>query len=247
MLSIVTVILKSYQELERTLASLEHQNIEYFEHVVVASGFSFNEKLRLEDRWSSKNRRFLFDQDNSLYNAMNMGLRAAQGDWILFLNGGDILWSPDAISMVMERKRASCLAFCTAQRYGRDLYIRPPCRMTKGSVVGCGHQGFVAPLDSDKSKRIYYNESNPISADQEWIRENINHYGIDLHDKILSEFRLGGVSNRPSIRAFKLQLEAGNLLSAVKLLPKMFLYSLLRPRRYYNLMARFHRYKIVNQ
>lgn len=238
---------KSVPDIVKTSISVDQQDLIAYEHIVVASGFALEDKEVLLTSCKSPNRRFVFDQDKSLYNAMNIGLRAAKGGWMLFLNGGDILIGSDALSMISGKQGRSCIAFSTSQRYEEDLYIRPPCKIRNGSVLGCGHQGFVAPLDPDQSKRIYYNESNYISADQEWIRENIKRYGVELHDEVLSEFHLGGISNRPSIRAITLQLKAGKYRSVLKLIPKMVLYALVRPRRYYRLMARFNRYKIVNQ
>jgi len=247
MLSIVTIICGNLDDIEKTCASMDRQDSIAFQHIIVASGFSPEEKDLLLTRWHSTNRRFIFDQDRSLYNAMNIGLRAAKGSCVLFLNGGDVLVGSDALSMISGKQGKSCMAFSTAQRYEEDLYIRPPCRITNGSVTSCGHQGFVTPLDPSPAKRIYYNESNYISADQEWIRENIKHYGVDLHEEVLSVFQLGGISNRPSTRVIKLQLKAANYRSVVKLLAKIILYAFLRPRLYYYLMARFNRYKILDQ
>lgn len=245
MLTIISIIHKQLQDIEKTCGSVDIQGSSIFEHIIVASGFSAENKKILMKNWNSDNRKFIFDQDSSLYNAMNIGLNVAQGDWILFLNGGDVLFDASAIEMVIEKQKTSCLAFSTAQRFEQDLYIRPPCKIKRELISGCGHQGFVAPLDPDKSRRIYYNEANYISGDQEWIRLNIKRYGVDLHNEVLSEFHLGGISNRPSIRALTFQLKARNFRSVVKLLLKMVLYFLLHPRRYYKFMARFNRYKII--
>lgn len=247
MLSIVSIIYKNLQEIERTCVSVEQQGSGSLEHIVVASGFQPIDKDALLKRWESSHRTFIFDQDRSLYNAMNIGLAAAKGNCILFLNGGDTLASPKSLSMIIARQRKSCLAFSTAQRYEHDLYIRPPCKVRNGRILGFCHQGFVAPLDPDQSDRIYYNEQNYIAADQEWVRENIKRYGVELQDEVLSVFRLGGISNRPSFNALKLQLQSGNVRSALRLLPKLFLHYLVSPKRYYNLLARLNRYEVVKR
>ena len=247
MLTIISITYNSLKDIKKTCSSLDCQIFNAFEHIIVASGFSIEDKEVLLTSCKSPCRRFIFDQDKSLYNAMNIGLRAAKGGWVLFLNGGDVLVVSDALSIISGKQGKSCMAFSTAQRYEEDLYIRPPCRITNGSVTSCGHQGFVTPLDPVPAKRIYYNESNYISADQEWIRENIKHYGVEMHEEVLSEFHLGGISSRPSTRAIKLQLNAANYRSVVKLLAKIVLYAFLSPRLYYYLMARFNRYKIVDQ
>jgi glycosyltransferase involved in cell wall biosynthesis len=245
MISIVSIIYKNLTEIEKTCVSVDRQDARLLEHIIVAAGFSTEDKILLSNNWKSSNRIFIFDQDKSLYNAMNIGLIAAKGDSILFLNGGDTLKDHNSVSMIFNKQKFSCMAFSTLQRYGNSVYLRPPCKYRKRELVSCSHQGFVAPLDRDPSLRIRYNENSYISADQEWIRENVKRYGVDLHDEVLSEFQLGGLSNRPSLKALQLHLKSSDYLSVIKLFPKIILYFLLRPERYYRWLARFNRYKFL--
>jgi glycosyltransferase involved in cell wall biosynthesis len=245
LITVVSVVYKNLEDLERTCDSLDRQDVRLFEHIVVASGLSAHDRLSLLEEWNAYNRRFIFDQDSSLYNAMNIGLRVAKGDWIVFLNGGDRFASADTILTISQKARFSCMAFATAQVYEEDIYIRPPCSFRQGKVSSCGHQGFVVPLERDPSRRTYYDESNYIGADQEWIRINVDRYGLSLHNDILAYFFLGGLSNRPTVKALWLQIQSRNFDSALKLPVKLFLYALFGPRRYYRTLAMLKGYKVL--
>ena len=244
MLSIVSIVYKSVQDIDRTCASVSGQENECFEHIIVASGFSSENKKLILEKWSSKRRKFLFDLDKSIYDAMNIGMGAAKGSAIIYLNGGDVFSSKESVSVILKNFNLSCIAFSTSQIYGQYIYIRPPCKFRRGEVVNCAHQGFVSPLEIDKSKRIYYNENNYISADHEWILASIRRYGVILNNEILAEFFLGGISNKPSLKGLKLQLSSGNYCSFLKLIPKMILYVAIGSNRYYYVMAKFNKYEI---
>lgn len=104
MLSIVSIIRRNLDDIEKTCTSIDRQDSIAFEHVIVASGFTSKDKEPLLKRWDSVNRTFIFDQDKSLYNAMNIGLRAAKGSCVLFLNGGDVLVGSDALLMISGKQ-----------------------------------------------------------------------------------------------------------------------------------------------
>lgn len=89
-LSIITVTKGNKSELFRTIESIDKQNFLDLEHIVVEG--SPAEELPYEiELISSARRKFLVGLDNSLYDAMNLGLKVASGEYLLFLNAGDTL------------------------------------------------------------------------------------------------------------------------------------------------------------
>jgi glycosyltransferase involved in cell wall biosynthesis len=85
-LSIITVSLYCDDELFKTLKSVNEtfslfMNKSEVEHVIVCS-----EKMEYADEG---NRKYICAYPKGIYNAMNIGLNSAVGEWVWFLNAGD--------------------------------------------------------------------------------------------------------------------------------------------------------------
>jgi glycosyltransferase involved in cell wall biosynthesis len=103
LLSIVTVSLNAGTTIERTLASVALQHVNFgVEHICVDGGSSDNTRA-LIDQWALRNSRILriYEPDKGIFDAMNKGLRAAQGEYILFLNADDFLVARDSLALAL--------------------------------------------------------------------------------------------------------------------------------------------------
>jgi glycosyltransferase involved in cell wall biosynthesis len=107
LLSIVTVSLNAAATIERTLASVSLQQVAFgVEHICVDGGSSDGTR-EIIDRWvlrSSRIRR-IYEPDKGIFDAMNKGLGAAQGEYVLFLNADDFLVANDTLA----RALAGCM------------------------------------------------------------------------------------------------------------------------------------------
>ncbi|WP_275075986.1 glycosyltransferase family 2 protein [Providencia rettgeri] len=92
-LSIITVVFNNSLGLEKTINSLIEQDktpsleIEY----IVVDGNSKDKTLEIIKHYYNLNiiNKFISEDDNGIYDAMNKGIKLANGDWIIFLNSGD--------------------------------------------------------------------------------------------------------------------------------------------------------------
>jgi glycosyltransferase involved in cell wall biosynthesis len=103
LLSIVTVSLNAADTIERTLASVALQQVSFaVEHICVDGGSSDGTRAVI-DRWASRNSRILriYEPDRGIFDAMNKGLRAAQGEYVLFLNADDFLVARDSLALAL--------------------------------------------------------------------------------------------------------------------------------------------------
>ena len=103
LLSIVTVSLNADSTIERTLASVALQQVDFgVEHICVDGGSSDRTRAII-DRWALRNSRVLriYEPDKGIFDAMNKGLRAAQGEYVLFLNADDFLVARDSLALAL--------------------------------------------------------------------------------------------------------------------------------------------------
>lgn len=90
LVSIVTVVFRDREELEKILINVFSFNPDDFELVVI-DGASGDETVELLRQWDDKIDYWLSEPDSGIYDAMNKGARAATGFYLLHLNAGDRL------------------------------------------------------------------------------------------------------------------------------------------------------------
>jgi len=95
-LSIVTINYNDAVGLERTMASVLEQEFTDFEYIVIDGG-SNDGSLDVLKKEEKKLAYWVSEKDSGIYNAMNKGIAAAKGQFLLFLNGGDLLTSKTAL------------------------------------------------------------------------------------------------------------------------------------------------------
>ena len=100
-ISIITVCRNDRGGLEKTFASVRGQDCDAFEWWVV-DGNSHDGTVE----WLKNNHTFnggwISEPDNGIYDAMNKGIGLARGDYLLFINSGDLLAGPDVISKLVD-------------------------------------------------------------------------------------------------------------------------------------------------
>ena len=103
LVSIVTVCLNAATTIEGTLASVALQQSQFeFEHICVDGG-SADGTREIIDTWAARNPNIvrIYEPDNGIFDAMNKGLHAARGEYVLFLNADDFLASRVSVANAM--------------------------------------------------------------------------------------------------------------------------------------------------
>lgn len=89
-ISIVTVCRNSEKTIEKTIKSVLSQTYQTFEYIIV-DGASTDGTLNIVNKYKDKISKIISEPDLGIYDAMNKGIKAATGDYILFLNSDDEL------------------------------------------------------------------------------------------------------------------------------------------------------------
>lgn len=99
-LSVITVC---YNEpnLEKTCESIVNQTWQDFEWIVIDGG-SNQETQKIWDKYKYRIDKFVSEDDNGVYDAMNKGIKFANGEYLNFLNAGDSYIDKDTLKNVFE-------------------------------------------------------------------------------------------------------------------------------------------------
>lgn len=96
--SIITITYNAEDCLPATLSSVAQQSFRDFEHLII-DGASSDSTISLAENAGYPEIRILSEPDDGLYYAMNKGLKAAKGKYLLFMNAGDTFHSPDTLAL----------------------------------------------------------------------------------------------------------------------------------------------------
>lgn len=143
LLSIITINLNNSNGLLTTIESVLTQEFSDFEYIIIDGG-STDESLSIIEKYKSKIDIFISEPDSGIYNAMNKGLKFAQGEYILFLNSGDCFESNQTLVNIFNKYDNSDFIFgaITSSFLKRKESIFPPEKLTFSFLFrfGINHQ-----------------------------------------------------------------------------------------------------------
>ena len=205
-ISVITVCFNAEKVIEETMRSVlgqTYQNIEY----VIVDGCSEDKTMDIVRSYEFDQRvRVISEPDNGLYDAMNKGSMFASGDYIQFLNAGDLLIDKTVIEQVAGRIKESDADIV----YG-DIVYRYPDQSTNVRVYGqfcsslfyyllgdcINHQAIFARRECFRKHQ--FDLTYRICADREWmIRIKKAGYSFKALNMIICEYSLD--ENSTSIR-----------------------------------------------
>jgi glycosyltransferase involved in cell wall biosynthesis len=102
LVTIVTVVFNGQRDVARTIESVAAQDYERLEYIVI-DGKSTDGTLDIIQRYQQSIKTILSEPDSGVYDAMNKGIRLASGEFILFMNSGDMFASESALSSAMAQ------------------------------------------------------------------------------------------------------------------------------------------------
>ena len=105
LLTIITINYNNASGLKKTLESVSNQTSKSLEYIVV-DGNSIDGSVELVKEFDNNstvdNFLWISEPDSGIYNAMNKGIGLAKGEYIQFLNSGDILASNDVTEKMLQ-------------------------------------------------------------------------------------------------------------------------------------------------
>lgn len=99
--SIVTVCRNAETSIEKTILSVVGQTYANIEYIII-DAVSTDTTLAIVDKYRDKIATIVSEPDKGIYDAMNKGVSHATGEFVFFLNAGDLLISEYVIEKVNE-------------------------------------------------------------------------------------------------------------------------------------------------
>ena len=207
-LSIITINRNNAFGLRKTIESVLSQTYRDFEYIVV-DGASTDESVDvirasalqaegLDFKWIS-------EPDTGIYNAMNKGIRMANGEYLLFLNSGDFIIKNDAIEKVFDiRMEADIIvARCNVSDKGKIVWTSPyfNSKITLKDLffIGIPHQSTLIRRSLFEKYGVYREDFRYNSDIDFWYKSIVLGdaiaYGIDI---IVADYNLDGLSTKNS-------------------------------------------------
>ncbi len=116
-ISIVTVVYNAINDIDETILSILNQNYGCIEYIVIDGG-SDDGTVEIINNYTARIKYWCSEKDNGIYDAMNKAISHATGDFLIFINAGDILCSREIISNVVDK-----LIHKNYVYYGNALYV----------------------------------------------------------------------------------------------------------------------------
>ncbi len=129
--SVIVVVLNAREKITETLVSITAQT--QSPELVVVDGGSTDGTLEIIQAFRDRISVLIVEKDSGIYDAMNKGLRAATGEWVIFLNAGDTFASPGVLRHVAPALSPAhdvvCGAFTVYWRMHEVLYHQSRLRL----------------------------------------------------------------------------------------------------------------------
>ena len=197
--SIITINRNNESGLGATIESVFGQTFTGFEYIII-DGASTDRSVEVIKKYADRINYWISEPDNGIYNAMNKGIRQATGEYLLFLNSGDILHDPSVLQVLSGPDTFEDIIYGDIMYEGSEAPLIMPDKITLNTFLGpsIGHNASFIKAELFK-KHGLYNEKNKIVSDWEFFIDALLKSGCSYRhvNKIFTIYQKGGISVSP--------------------------------------------------
>jgi len=244
MLAIITIHKGKLFNLNKTIQSIISQTIWPDLYLIISKEFI---PTNIKKKFKKYKINYIECSDNSIFDAMNLGLSKSLNYRVLFLNSGDYFFNKFSIDIIrknIKKYQNKNIIFSSILEYQKLRFFEKKNYFFYEGYLP--HQSFIS-LNKKKdinNKKNFFDINNKIGADQKWMKNKINSYGcVRIYEK-LSIRSLGGISTNPNFSSIKKNL-THSYISFLKEIIKFFLKKLLKSTKYYRLIYKY-KYDVIN-
>ena len=171
--TVVTAVLNDAGHIEQTILSVISQTDIEIEYIIVDGG-SKDGTLELIGKYKDKISLLISEPDRGVYDAMNKGIKYSTGDFVYFLNSGDVLLNPSILSKIKFEDvnvRNTIIYGNVVVAYGNIEALEKPRPFFNSKMkfkgIGICHQSMFFPGELIRNEK--YDLSYKIAADYDLV------------------------------------------------------------------------------
>ena len=236
-INIISVSDGNEKELELTIKSVKNQIYNFYKHIIIAKKLS----KKFIIKYKSRKIIFIVGKDKSIYNAMNIGEKISFKKHTIYLNSGDVFFSNKTLEIISNKiaqTKNLNIQFVSILKFNKTLFY--PRKKYFYSAHACTHSSFIrSPIK--KKNIIFYDENFKITADGQWMKENIKLNGLKKFYIPITIFSLNGISTLPSIKTILIKKRVSLIdfykeiikYIILRLVSKKFFYLIIYSKKYF--------------
>lgn len=208
-ISIITVVRNGENHIEQTINSIINQTYNNIEYIIIDGGSTDNTKNIIR-KYNERIDYWISEPDNGIYDAMNKGILASTGNWIIFINSDDFLANNniinDSIPFLIESKNLVV--------YGKLSYILPSSEeiilgnewekiktdFRYKSMIGISHQATFH--SKELFRKSLYDTRYKLAADYDLLLNHLKTNEASFIPFIIAKMRFGGLSIQNYVGVF---------------------------------------------
>lgn len=196
--SIITINYNNREGLRRTIDSVTTQVFKDYEYIIIDGG-STDGSIDIIKEYATHITYWVSEPDNGIYNAMNKGIKVANGDYCLFLNSGDCLYDNYVIQRFnMHNSDKDIIVGKVFNLQTNSEIFLPPERdisLYHLFTSTVPHQGSL--IKTSIQKKNLYDESLKIVADWKFFVQTIiiSNCSIEYTNIPISKYDTKGISS----------------------------------------------------
>jgi len=200
-LSVITIVYNNVRDIERTVLSVLNQSYSNIEYLVI-DGASNDGTMDILRQYESRISRLVSEKDKGIYDAMNKGLALATGDYVLFMNSGDEIYSSKTVENIFASGDDADIYYGETEMFddswqslGRRRHKAPKAFTWKDFKYGMSisHQAIYIR----KSLTEPYDLTYKLSSDIDWILRAAKKAKKIVNVKaVVAKYLVGGMSKK---------------------------------------------------
>lgn len=213
-ITIITVVLNAEKYIIDTIKSVAEQSFQDYEHLIFDGG-SKDKTLDYINQYKHDKLKLIQEKDKGIYDAMNKAIKHAQGDWLYFLNAGDLLYNKDVLQQLFSEptyKEADLIS-----GYVKTMNDPTGISLLSGKKLSLSSFYFNIPVSHQGAfiKRYlfeeigFYHLQYTVVADQEWFVRffTLNHKKYIFTNEIFAWYETVGFSYNNRIKGLRQMID----------------------------------------
>jgi glycosyltransferase involved in cell wall biosynthesis len=200
-LSVITIVYNNVRDIERTVLSVLNQSYSNIEYLVI-DGASNDGTIDILRQYESRITKLVSEKDKGIYDAMNKGLALATGEYVLFMNSGDEIYSSKTVENIFASGDDADIYYGETEMFddawqslGRRRHKAPEAFTWKDFKYGMSisHQAIYIR----KSLTEPYDLTYKLSSDIDWILRAAKKAKKIVNVKaVVAKYLVGGMSKK---------------------------------------------------